>query len=643
MEAWFANPLLLWLGLLAGPVVALFMLRHKPIVKRVPSTLLWAGAAQLSVATSPFSRLRKSLSLLLMLLLLLCLVLALAGLRIPDARSRGLPLVVIIDCSAGMQTQTPDGTRLDVAISRAQDVINAASDSPITLLKWNGALLLAAPADCEALQAKRALRQIEASDFGASDEALLLALKPYFESKRKQRIVLISDHGPGSVDAEFVFVPAGAPAVNVGIVAADCSQPAKGEADLFFGLELHGEESRRVTVKLELVSQEAKAGSAELTDARDVILRAGRRTPVSFRVSRPGLYRARLDVQDALPADDTALLRVIEPDKLSVVFIGKPPQSLSELVNALDFSTVEFGPQIDLSRCSVVYSEAVKESAPPRLPAVYLGPASAPPGVSFGKPYDASEFAARPARSFLWRGAGVPDIRIGRAGNIETKSYLQPLLEAGSGVAMGILNRVDSTLSDLIVGFDLDYETNSFRAKYAFVIFWTNWFEHVRGMLEPLPRGACRTAESVEVTKLGGRQEFRYGLLGSPDDSLSALPGDVLALDKIGIYRFDGLSDTALPLLGVSLLDPTESNTAAASTETYDAEVVAQRLDQFSEDNETAHADYDLRPWLALLGLALILFDWFWFRRRFPIQAEGPASSRQRRGVTALRKRKAGA
>lgn len=205
MEAWFANPLLLWLGLLAGPVVALFMLRHKPIVKRVPSTLLWAGAAQLSVATSPFSRLRKSLSLLLMLLLLLCVVLALAGLRIPDARSRGLPLVVIIDCSAGMQTQTPDGTRLDVAISRAQDVINAASDSPITLLTWNGALLLAAPADCEALQAKRALRQIEASDFGASDEALLLALKPYFESKRRQRIVLISDHGPGSVDAEFVF------------------------------------------------------------------------------------------------------------------------------------------------------------------------------------------------------------------------------------------------------------------------------------------------------------------------------------------------------------------------------------------------------------------------------------------------------
>ena len=176
MEAWFANPLLLWLGLLAGPVVALFMLRHKPIVKRVPSTLLWAGAAQLSVATSPFSRLRKSLSLLLMLLLLLCLVLALAGLRIPDARLRGLPLVVIIDCSAGMQTQTPDGTRLDVAISRAQDVINAASDSPITLLTWNGALLLAAPADHyldPESPVQRAIRDAVGYACGADDPAAM--------------------------------------------------------------------------------------------------------------------------------------------------------------------------------------------------------------------------------------------------------------------------------------------------------------------------------------------------------------------------------------------------------------------------------------------------------------------------------------
>ena len=91
MNAFFASPAALWLGLLIGPLLLLYMLRHKPVRKRMPSIVLWVGVAQAQIATSPFQRLRRSLSLLLMLLALIALVLALSGFRIPGGEQRGVP------------------------------------------------------------------------------------------------------------------------------------------------------------------------------------------------------------------------------------------------------------------------------------------------------------------------------------------------------------------------------------------------------------------------------------------------------------------------------------------------------------------------------------------------------------------------
>lgn len=640
MLDWFANPSLLWLGLLALPVILLFMLRHKPVVKRVASTLLWAGAAQMNVATSPFSRLRKSLSLLLMLLLLLCLVLALSGFRIPNARTRGLPLIIVIDATASMQTATLEGTRFEMARSRAEDLIDAAGDSPVTLLAWNGSLLLASPSDCEPSVAKAALRRITASDSGAADEALLLALKPHFESKRKQRVALISDHRPGSTNAEYIFIPAGAVAANAAIVAAGLSDAGQGSADLFFGLELYGADSLRVKLRLDRVSASDGKATYDLADARDVALAAGRRSGVTFRVAKSGLYRASIEQQDALPADNEAYVRHVAQEKLAVAFSGNAPKCLAELAAAIEFVTVVDSAAANPSRTAFVFTQ--QPSAAPRLPAAWLGPSATLPEMTFSKPYDAADFSARPSRNFLWRGAGVPDIRLGACANIESRRFLVPLLEAGSGVCMGLAPREQSDLADLVISFDLDHEQNNFRSKYAFVILWSNWFEHVRALIEPLPVGAVQTTHAVEVTKLEGRGEFSYERLGG-DGAQTALPGDVLAMERIGVYQFSRLAETRESLVGVSLLDPAESDTARVASEEYDADTLREQLEQFTQDAESSRTDYDLRPWLALLGLALVLFDWYWFRRRFPLAAQPPQAARSKRGVTALRKRKAGA
>lgn len=641
MLNWFSNPGFLWLGLLAGPVVLLFMLRHKPVVRRVSSTLLWAGAAQLNIATSPISKLQKSLSLLLNLLLLACLVLALSGLKIPDARQRGLPLVLIIDTTASMQTRTLDGSRLELALARAREIVDAAGDSPVTLMTWNGSLLLAAPADCEPSVAKAALGRIEATDLGAGDEALLLALRPHFEAKRAQRIALISDHRPGAVSADYLFVPAGAAAANVGIVAADVHDAGKGQADLFFGLELFGEDRSLVSVKLERLTAGEDQPLVEVADVRELTLARGPRTPVSFRISRPGLYRARLESEDALALDSQAFLRYAPPAKLAVACVGPLPRSLGTLLSALEFVTVVDAADADDSTTAFVYTDGAKARRT-RLPAAYVGPQSGAPGVRFSSASDASDFAARPARSFLWRGAGVPDLRLGAVCNIESAGFFQPVLEAGTGVSICMLSRDNEALSDLIVGFDLDHEANNFRNKYAFVIFWSNWFEHVRSLLEPLPRGAVRTVDTLEVRKLEGRGEFSYRRPGAQEGWQASMPGDVLSAERVGLLHFQGLRETSEPLLGVSLLDPAESNTAAVSDAVWDS-VAAKEFLSAANANDGDQADYDLRPWLALAALALLLFDWFYFRRRFALGQGRPSVRKTARGATAIRRRQAGA
>ena len=149
MANWFSSPAALWLGLLIGPLLLLYMLRHKPVRKRIPSIVLWTGVAQAQIATSPFQRLRKSLSLLLMLLALIALVLAVSGLRVPGGEQRGVPVTIIIDVTASMSGFEQGGTRIDIAIERARTVIDESGNSDISVFAWDANLRALAPADTE--------------------------------------------------------------------------------------------------------------------------------------------------------------------------------------------------------------------------------------------------------------------------------------------------------------------------------------------------------------------------------------------------------------------------------------------------------------------------------------------------------------
>ncbi|MCA8917733.1 MAG: VWA domain-containing protein [Planctomycetes bacterium] len=623
MANWFSSPAALWLGLLIGPLLLLYMLRHKPVRKRIPSIVLWTGVAQAQIATSPFQRLRKSLSLLLMLLALIALVLAVSGLRVPGGEQRGVPVTIIIDVTASMSGFEQGGTRIDIAIERARTVIDESGNSDISVFAWDGNLRSLAPADSEPAVAKAALNEVKPAQYGASDAALVRALDQIVEAGGR-RVVLVSDHAPGDMKS-VLFVQAGIPKMNMGFVSASLSEVTTDKVDLFFGIDLHGSD-RAITAPL-VLERVTEQGNRELVDARDVSVIPNQRTSVTFKDVEPGLYHALLKFEDGLSLDNEAYLRFSPLPVQDVVITGEQPESLVRAVEAIESTmgiirVLQPGME-DQGNASYVFVDAASSGAVPRLPSAYVAPGSAPPDLSYGEEIEVADAATRPVNSFLWRGAGTPDIRIPKVHSISTSRFLRPVLDAGTGPAIALVPR-EADLQDLVLAFPLNEQATGFSGKFAFIIFWANWFDYVRRIREPLPRGAVVTRETVRVRPLMGRGDFEYGSLDATDgeDKRSGSPGLAVSFDRVGVYQFTGIDDTRLPLVGVSLLDAQETRLSTDRT-TFEIETVTEWMQGFEGSGE--RRDLDLRPWLALFAGTLLLFDWFWFRRKFPVQAVGAA------------------
>jgi len=591
---WFANPAALWALLLIPPLLLLYMLRHRPVRQRVPSLLLWQGVADAQVSTSPFQWLRRSVSLLLMLAALLLLVLALSGLRIPEGRAAGLPLVVVLDTTASMQAETENGTRIDLARELAADAIRNAGNAPITVLAWDGRLQGVGLAESSPALALAALGRLAATDRSGDDLALSRALRQLRADDA--RVLFIGTRRPGA-DVRYLSVDESRP--NTAIIAAGLNELQPGAPEIYFVAELTGATGSLVTT---LVVERFSNGEWTLVDARDVTLSAGRRGEFSFRVSESGLYRGRLDYADAFALDNSALVRFTRLPALAVRMDDGVPDQVQRAVNAVASGMTGFADTADERHTTWVFGSEAAAGVSSRLPAAYIGPAAHPPGVRFGGFTDADDAAAILAPSFLWRGVGEPELRVVRTAAFTHARETRPVLEASAGPAIALAERTDSR-HDLLFCLDFadDSGANTLLERPAFVILWANWLAHVREGLDPLPRGALSVRDSVRG---------EYTATAPTGAEYDATQGIDLA--HVGVYRTTG-AETEVEYFGVSLLDPRASDLTVQPGES--PVEVTDWLRRASQSGE--RGALELAPWLALAGLTLLMIEWFLYRRRF--------------------------
>lgn len=119
----FANPAFLWAFTGLIPLVAIYLLKVRPVRKTSTAYFLWEDIFQQKQSQTLFQRFRDLFSLLMMMLVFSAIVLAMSGLRWKNENKQDL--ILLIDNSASMNADDGGATRLARAKKVATEIVSA--------------------------------------------------------------------------------------------------------------------------------------------------------------------------------------------------------------------------------------------------------------------------------------------------------------------------------------------------------------------------------------------------------------------------------------------------------------------------------------------------------------------------------------
>ena len=373
-------------GIISAGVVALYLLDRSKRKLRVPTLRFWASA-DVRTELSHRRRIQQPWSLLLQLLSLLLLLIAIAGPQFGLLDGNGRDHVLVLDTSAWMGSK---GARqglllMDEARSAALAYLKTLPSRDRVMLVRADAL--ATPATAFELNRGVLEQAIRQSRPGTSALNLAQALEfaqnaQKMQARRAGEIVFT---GAGRVDGEssaifptpanLRFLPVSAPLENVGLrkigLRRALAQPDTWE--IFVAVKNYGVRPHEVDLGLQFAK--SPAGAQHLS------LKAGAEEQVNFKYqTRVGGYlEARLNIRDAFPDDDRALIELPAEASLHVVVYTNEPESLRALIASnpqvsADFvTTANYNPAV---KADVVVLDRFAPTAPPTADAIWLQPPS---------------------------------------------------------------------------------------------------------------------------------------------------------------------------------------------------------------------------------------------------------------------------
>jgi hypothetical protein len=323
-------PAALW-GLLLLPVVVLLrLLARRPRVLVVPSLIPWRAAA--GASASPRRRaLLVDLPLALQLAAVAAAVLAAAGPELRGSRSAGRRVAVVIDNSASMAARaaTAGGpTRLEHARARLREELGR-------LGEYHGALWVTSPRPLQLAGPDASRAEVEEALFSVAATAaggdLAGALGGARRAAGAEALPIVAGDDLGALgemaDEELILVRVGAPAGNLGIVAAAVEPPRA-----FCAVRNAGLEPRRAAVTM-TVGGETKSAEKDVAP--------GARAEFTFELPAEleGFVELKLEPGgDDLAADDAVRLAAGRgPRPVLLAAAGRAAGSTLRALAALGF------------------------------------------------------------------------------------------------------------------------------------------------------------------------------------------------------------------------------------------------------------------------------------------------------------------
>ena len=301
----FLAPSALFFGLLAIPIVALYLLRLRGRERRVSSTFLWRHVVHDIEANTPWQRLRPNLLLLLQLLALAALVLVLAGPYFLRASSIEGDLILVLDASASMGASDVSPSRFGKAQQEALGLIDQLPQYNLaTVIRMGDVPEVLVAQSQDRGRVRRAIAEARPASGGANLASALSLAASVVRGERPAQMVVFSDGNVtgfqplGPLPFGLRYEPVGNSHGNMAIAAFDLRRTETGTQGLA-RVANYGQET--LSTSLHLYS----AGS--LYDVRELeVDGAGDRTVTWSSLPEATVLEARLVPGDAFGLDDRA-------------------------------------------------------------------------------------------------------------------------------------------------------------------------------------------------------------------------------------------------------------------------------------------------------------------------------------------------
>lgn len=656
MSDLFSNTLQLWqwavLAAVPPLIVLLYFLKLKRRPIEVPSTYLWSRAIEDLHVNSIWQRIRQNILLFLQLLLIALVMLALLRPGCRGTSLTGNRFIFLVDTSASMSARDGSSTRLDAAKQRTLGLIDqmARGDVAMVISFSDEARVEQSFTDNRRLLRER-VQQIQATSRPSDLAEALRAAAGLANPGRTSEVgnpedeqvagalpatlYLVSDGGfqpvtgfsLGNLDPQYL--PIGAPADNVGIVAFTTERNTEklDQVQAFARLQNSGAADVTLDVTLHRGQQ--------LLDAQQVKIpaRGGGGARFELRDPAPGVLRIEISQADALAIDNVAFA-AINPRRPANVLCVTPGNAA--LQTALETPAAKLMAEVTFVEPSFLDDESYQRQAgggdfelvifdrcvPHKMPlanTIFIG--RVPPWEGWSQGDKIAPVAIIDVeRSHPL--VAMPDpthVKIVEGFAVKGPGGAQTLLDSQGGTLLAIAPR--QGFEDAALGFVL-VEANpkgdaipntDWPRWYSFPIFWQNVLGYLAGGGRAEAAPSVQPGESVALRSLTPVDSIRIesprrasSEVGRSGQSLFQYGGT----DQPGTYSvYEGKSSEPSQWFAVNLFDSRETDLTPGEAVTIGASQVKAAQGSQSTRREL---------WKTLLGIGLLVlvFEWYVYNRR---------------------------
>jgi len=274
----FLAPTSFALSALSIPIFLLYMLRLRRTEMTISSNFLWQQLVRDREANAPWQRLRFSWLLFLQLLILALLMLALARPFVEVETVSSGRIVLLLDASASMAaTDVDEASRFAQAQAEALDIVETlGNDDTMTIIRVAEVPEVLIAESQNESELSSAIREAEVGETRADWRAAFELAAARAQGAETFNVVVVSDGGiTGSIreiPGEIRFVNVGTSAENVAITALATDAIAGEGLQLFAQLTNFGTETAEIIFSINL--------DGELYDAQRYEIDADRRADI---------------------------------------------------------------------------------------------------------------------------------------------------------------------------------------------------------------------------------------------------------------------------------------------------------------------------------------------------------------------------